>query len=65
MTTNSDDNTQDWDTWRVARFAAGTFQAVRHSLTGLRNRAVRKRTRMLLKEEFPNGAVTELTTVRD
>ena len=46
----------------MARFAAGTFQAVRHSLTGLRNRAVRKRTRMLLKEEFPNGAVTELTT---
>ena len=33
------------------------------SLTGLRNRAVRKRTRMLLKEEFPNGVVTELTTV--
>src|SRR4030095_1024578 len=33
------------------------------SLTGLRNRAVRKRTRMLPKEEFPNGVVTELTTV--
>jgi hypothetical protein len=32
---------------------------------GLRSRAVRKSTRMLLKEEFPNGAVTELTSVRD
>jgi hypothetical protein len=30
------------------------FSAVWHSLTGLRNRAVRKRTKMLLKEEFPN-----------
>jgi hypothetical protein len=35
--------TQDRDTRRVARFVAGTFQAVRHWLTGLRNRAVRKR----------------------
>jgi hypothetical protein len=42
----------------------GNFSGRAHSLTGLRNRAVLERTRMLLKE-LPNGAVTELTNVRD
>lgn len=41
------------------------FRPRRIRLPGLRNRALRKRTRTLLKEEFPNGAITELTTVRD
>jgi hypothetical protein len=49
----------------VSRFAAGTFQGMQDSLNGLRNRAVRKPNRMLLKERFPNGAVTELTAVQD